>query len=90
MATHGKNYRKAAEKIDSSVNHAPLTAVRLAKESSSAKFDETIEVAFRLGVERGGSGLRYRAAWTAPASVFMATRTPPAPGQGARGRPYFG
>ena len=78
MATHGKNYRKAAEKIDSSVNHAPLTAVRLAKESSSAKFDETIEVAFRLGVDprkadqmvRGTVNLPHGTGKTARVIVF--------------------
>ena len=78
MATHGKNYRKAAEKIDSSVNHAPLTAVRLAKEASSAKFDETIEVAFRLGVDprkadqmvRGTVNLPHGTGKTARVIVF--------------------
>ena len=78
MATHGKNYRKAAQTIDSSVTYAPLAAVRLAKESSSAKFDETIEVAFRLGVDprkadqmvRGTVNLPHGTGKTARVIVF--------------------
>ena len=46
-----KGYRKAAEKIDPSELHTPLSAVRLAKETSPTKFDATVEVALRLGVD---------------------------------------
>ena len=46
-----KAYRAAAEKIDEAKVYAPLAAVRLAKESASAKYDETVEVAMRLGVD---------------------------------------
>ena len=38
-----KSYRAAAEKIDADVTYAPLEAVRLAKSSASAKYDETVE-----------------------------------------------
>ena len=46
-----KSYRAAAEKIDADVTYAPLDAVRLAKKTASAKYDETVEVAMRLGVD---------------------------------------
>src|SRR5689334_3110872 len=46
-----KAYREAAEKIDASKIYAPLEAVRLAKSSAKAKYDETVEVAMRLGVD---------------------------------------
>ncbi|SES49793.1 LSU ribosomal protein L1P [Pedococcus cremeus] len=46
-----KAYRAAVEKIDSSKVYAPLAAVRLAKETSSTKYDATVEVAMRLGVD---------------------------------------
>ena len=46
-----KGYRQAAEKIDATELHTPLSAVRLAKETSPAKFDATVEVALRLGVD---------------------------------------
>jgi large subunit ribosomal protein L1 len=49
--TRSKNYRAAAEKIDRDHLYGPLEAVRLAKETSMTKYDATVEVAFRLGVD---------------------------------------
>jgi large subunit ribosomal protein L1 len=46
-----KNYRAAAEAIDASKSYSPLEAVRLAKGAAKAKYDETVEVAMRLGVD---------------------------------------
>jgi len=46
-----KAYREAADKIDVTKSYAPLEAVRLAKASAKAKYDETVEVAMRLGVD---------------------------------------
>ena len=51
MATRSTAYRAAAEKIDRERLYTPLEAVRLAKETVSTKFDSTVEVAFRLGVD---------------------------------------
>ena len=46
-----KAYRAAVEKIDPSELYAPLEAVRLVKDSVSTKFDPTVEVSMRLGVD---------------------------------------
>ena len=46
-----KNYRKAAGLIDRSKLYAPAEAVKLAKETTSVKFDATVEVAMCLGVD---------------------------------------
>ncbi|MBL8929863.1 MAG: 50S ribosomal protein L1 [Kineosporiaceae bacterium] len=46
-----KAYRAAAEKIDRDRAYAPLEAIRLAKATSTTKYDATVEVAFRLGVD---------------------------------------
>src|SRR5690348_7221635 len=46
-----KAYRAAAETIDAAKSYAPLEAVRLAKGAAKAKYDETVEVAMRLGVD---------------------------------------
>jgi large subunit ribosomal protein L1 len=51
MAQHGKEYRKASETVDKTRLYSPLEAVTLAKETSRTKFDATVEVAMRLGVD---------------------------------------
>jgi large subunit ribosomal protein L1 len=50
MSAHGKRYRAAREAIDREQAYTPLAAVRLLKELEGAKFDETVEVHFRLGL----------------------------------------
>jgi large subunit ribosomal protein L1 len=50
MTAHGKRYRTAREAIDREQAYTPLTAVRLLKDWPAAKFDETVEVHFRLGL----------------------------------------
>lgn len=51
MPKHGKNYKNAAAKVDANKLYTPLEAMKLIKELSSAKFDETVEVSVRLGVD---------------------------------------
>ncbi|MGC4803817.1 50S ribosomal protein L1 [Micromonospora sp. DT233] len=46
-----KIYRKAAEVIDRSKFYTPAEAVKIAKDTTSTKFDATVEVAMRLGVD---------------------------------------
>jgi large subunit ribosomal protein L1 len=48
---HSKKYRQAAEQIDRSRLYAPAEAIRLAIQTSPVKFDATVEVAMRLGVD---------------------------------------
>ena len=48
---HGKNFRAAEEKIDGTKLYTPKEALTLVKEIAHAKFDETVEVHFRLGVD---------------------------------------
>jgi large subunit ribosomal protein L1 len=50
MTAHGKRYRAAREAIDREQAYTPLEAVRLLKEAQGAKFDETVEAHFRLGL----------------------------------------
>jgi large subunit ribosomal protein L1 len=51
MRTHGKKYVNAAKLIDSTVQYEPSKALELVKSAAYAKFDETVEVAVRLGVD---------------------------------------
>lgn len=51
MAYKGKTYRAAAEKIDREKLYSLQEAITLVRETKRAKFDETVEVALRLGVD---------------------------------------
>jgi large subunit ribosomal protein L1 len=51
MAQHSKAYRQVAEKIDKDNLYTPLQATTLAKESGSTKYDSTVDVSMRLGVD---------------------------------------
>ena len=50
MSAHGKRYRSARATVDREHAYTPLEAIRLLKEMETAKFDETVEVHFRLGL----------------------------------------
>jgi large subunit ribosomal protein L1 len=51
MGRHGKKYRAGAAKIDPEKSYPLDEAIKLAVESRYAKFDETVEMAVRLGVD---------------------------------------
>jgi len=80
MTQHGKNYRKVAEQVDRSRLYSPLDAIKLAKQTSTVKFDPTVEVAMRLGVDprkadqmvRGTVNLPHGTGKTARVIVFAA------------------
>ena len=46
-----KNQKSVAEKFDKNTLYAPYEALNLVKEVSTVKFDETVEVHFRLGID---------------------------------------
>jgi large subunit ribosomal protein L1 len=50
MSAHGKRYRAVRDQIDREQAYSPLEAVRLLKAGEGAKFDETVEAHFRLGL----------------------------------------
>ena len=51
MAKRGKRYQDVAKLVDTEKLYSPSEAIALAKKCASAKFDETVEVAFKLGVD---------------------------------------
>jgi large subunit ribosomal protein L1 len=51
MATHGKRYKAAIKEVDSKRQYKIGEAVELLKKLPKTKFDETIELAFKLGVD---------------------------------------
>src|SRR6476660_7355420 len=77
---HGKAYKASADKIDRAKLYVPAEAIKLAKETTTAKFDATVEVAMRLGVDprkadqmvRGVVNLPHGTGKTARVIVFAA------------------
>ena len=51
MSKKSKAYKAAAEKIDAGRLYAPIEATKLVKETSSQKYDASVDVAIRLGVD---------------------------------------
>jgi large subunit ribosomal protein L1 len=51
MAKHGKKYEATAEKIDKNAVYQPKEAIELVKKSAPAKFDETVELHLRTGLD---------------------------------------
>ncbi len=51
MPKHGKNYRNKIQEIDRTVLHDMEKGVELVVGSSYAKFDETFDIAMKLGVD---------------------------------------
>src|SRR2546421_9434697 len=47
---HGKKYRQARGQIDREQTYSPVEAIRMLKGFDGVKFDETVEVHFRLGL----------------------------------------
>lgn len=66
MPKHGKKYTEAAKKIDAGVQYEIKEALELVKQNASAKFDETVEVAFRLGVDPRHADQQIRGAVVLP------------------------
>lgn len=51
MAKRGKKYAESAKLIDRDATYESLEAIELVKKAATAKFDETVEAAVRLGVD---------------------------------------
>ena len=51
MPKHGKKYRDSLKRIDPTISYPAAEALELVKSMSSAKFDETVEAVFRLGID---------------------------------------
>jgi large subunit ribosomal protein L1 len=74
MREHGKKYAAAAAGRDLAVHYQPRQALELLKQSAFAKFDETVEVAVRLGVDPRHADQLVRGTVVLPAGTGKAVR----------------
>ena len=66
MAKHGKKYQAALEKVEADKFYTPMEAAKLAKEISTANFDESVEAHFRLNVDTRQADQQVRGSISLP------------------------
>src|SRR5256885_10540996 len=67
MGKHGKRFAEGAKLVDPKAVYSPADAVRLLKQMGRAKFDETVEVAIRLGIDSKQADQQIRGTVALPA-----------------------
>jgi large subunit ribosomal protein L1 len=70
----GKSYRDALAKVDRNQRYLLEDSLRIAKETARAKFDETVELAIRLGVDPRQADQNIRGTVTLPHGMGKAVR----------------
>ena len=66
MAKHGKKYQEAEKLLEEGKLYTPAEAMELVKKTATAKFDETIELHVRLGVDPKYADQQVRGAMVLP------------------------
>jgi large subunit ribosomal protein L1 len=74
MKTHSKKYKVAAEKTNPETRYAPRQAIDIVKSVAFAKFDETVEIAVRLGVDPKHADQAVRGTVVLPAGTGKTVR----------------
>jgi len=74
MRDHGKKYNAAAKNRDIASTYQPRAALEIVKKSAFAKFDETVEVAVRLGVDPRHADQVVRGTVVLPAGTGKSVR----------------
>ena len=69
MQKPSKRYAEASKKVDRTKVYSSDEAIKLAKETKSAKFDETVDLAFRLGVDPRHADQMIRGALALPSGT---------------------
>lgn len=60
MTTHGKKYEEAANLVDRTKSYSPQEAIELARKAAHTKFDETVELHLKLGLDPRNSAQQVR------------------------------
>jgi large subunit ribosomal protein L1 len=74
MAKHGKKYQEASKLVDKSKAYPPEEAIELAKKASYAKFDETVELHLKMGVDVHSADQQVRGVVLLPNGLGKKTR----------------
>jgi large subunit ribosomal protein L1 len=74
VAKHGKKYQEASKLVDKSKTYSPEEAVELAKKAAYAKFDETVELHLRMGVDPRSADQQVRGVILLPNGLGKKTR----------------
>lgn len=74
MAKHGKKYQEASKLVDRLKSYSPEEAIELAKKASYAKFDETVELHLRMGVDPRAADQQVRGVILLPNGLGKKTR----------------
>lgn len=74
MPKHGKKYRAATDKIDPLKQYAPEEGVKLVKETSFARFDESVELHIRTGLDPKHADQQVRGSAVLPAGTGRTQR----------------
>jgi len=74
VTKHGKKYREAGKVVDKTRTYSPEEAIEMAKEASYAKFDETVEVHLKMGVNPRSADQQVRGVVLLPHGLGKKTR----------------
>jgi large subunit ribosomal protein L1 len=74
MPNHGKKYRAATEKVDALKQYSPAEGVKLVKETAFAKFDESVELHIRTGLDPKHADQQVRGSAVLPAGTGRTVR----------------
>ena len=74
MAKRGKNYQEATKLLDKTKDYPPLEAIELAKKMANSRFDETVELHLRMGVDPRDASQQVRGVALLPHGLGKKTR----------------
>ena len=74
MAKHGKKYQEASKLLDKSKTYPPEEAIEMARKTSYVRFDETVELHLRMGVDPRSADQQVRGVILLPNGLGKKTR----------------
>jgi len=74
MPKHSKRFKAAQSKVDPQQQYSPEDAIRLVRENATAKFDETVELHMRMGVDPRYAEQQVRGVVTLPSGTGRQVR----------------